>query len=110
MDSCLSLIIGVVVVVLVLAANVAWISHRLSRPQSLLAEWAERNRLEILYSERQLLFLGWFFQTTFTGQVVYKVRVRDHHRKNRAGLVTCGGPFAPFLMDEAKVRWDNGET
>jgi hypothetical protein len=104
------IIVGIAVAILVVGGNILWGKWYLSRSRPMLDQWAERNRLEILYSQRQLFFLGRFFQTTFTGQVVYRVRVRDRHGKIRSGLVTCGGPFAPFLMDEARAKWDTGET
>jgi hypothetical protein len=107
-DNYIEIAVGFVVAVVVVWANVVWVRWHSSRSRAVLNNWAERHRFEILYCERQLFFLGPFFMTTFRRQVVYKVRVRNGHGKVRAGLVTCGGPFCPFVVDEATVKWEGG--
>jgi hypothetical protein len=91
-------IAGILAVVLFACRN--WQS------QTVLEQWAEKNRFELLVSEHRPVFHGPFPAVTSIGLTVYRVKVRTHEGAVRFGWVRCGALMWGWMGDRLDVRWD----
>ncbi len=66
--------------------------------------WARRRAAEILSRERCYVRRGPF--DFLGGYAVFRVRILDAARRERAGWVRLGDYFLGLCSDEAIVRWD----
>ena len=96
-----------VAIILGAVAVIGMLSWHFSRSRSLLDRWADQHGFEILHSEYRHFFQGPFFWTTFRGQTVYRVKVRDGSGQVRSGWVRCGSVFMGLLTDKAEARWED---
>jgi hypothetical protein len=77
----------------------------LSRGRSLLEEWAESHKLNIISAERRSLWRG-PFSFTSKGREVYYVTFEDQEGVRRNAYVRLGGAFRGMLSDHVDVRWE----
>src|SRR5262245_59838170 len=93
-------------VALVVVAVVLAIVWRRGRCNSLLRQWADKNRYRITRQEYRL-FKGPYFWTSAKGQAVYHVVLEDPDGNKRSGWVRCGSWWFGLLSDKVEVRWDH---
>lgn len=97
-------LIGLVVFALVCAITGFVLMGRFPGPRQVLDKWARRHNLQIAEAHRRILFRGPFTFLPRTGQVVFRITVRDSAGNIRKGFTRVGGFFG--LGDHVKVAWD----
>lgn len=78
------------------------------RNSSILQDWAEENKLQILLSERRVLLgRGPFSYWKAPKQSVYFIKVRDLQGKERSGWVRFGSYWGgTWDSDKAEAKWE----
>lgn len=94
---------------LALAVIIAYYVWELRRSRTLLGRWAENKDLEIISSRRRWVFKGPFFWKSTSGQVVFRVRVRDLHGHEQTGWVLCGNYVTGMVTAQTSGIWDEGD-
>jgi hypothetical protein len=94
-------ILGIVIFV---ALVVAILVFHFSRAKSILEQWAETNRYEIMSSEHRW-FGGPFWWRKSGSQEVYYVTIRTLDGQMRRGWIRCGGWFLGVLSNHTDVQW-----
>ena len=89
---------------IVLICSVFW---RSSRSQELLHNWAARNEVDIVKSERCYFFKGPYFWTAGKSQDVYEVWVRDKSDRQRHGFVCVGGFLLGMWSEHVEATFDD---
>ena len=79
MDTPAFILVGVAGLVVAVAA-IAW---HVSRSNSVLRQWADRNGYRIIEQEYRYLMKGPFFLTSSKNQTVYRVTIEDEHGRQR---------------------------
>ena len=95
------------VIIFIVGLAVLSIICHISRSNSLLEQWAQRNGFQIIRQEYRHFLRGPFSWTTSKGQTVYHVTVEDSHGHRRHGWVRCGGWFLGLLSNHVDVRWED---
>lgn len=93
---------------LLLAGAVAYYGWELWRSRTLLARWAVRKGVEIIWARRRWVFKGPFFWKSTSGQVVFRVKVRDLQGYERTGWVLCGNYVTGMVTEQTSEIWDKG--
>jgi len=91
-----------------LTLAVAYYAWELWRSRKLLLQWAKRQGVAIIRSRRRWVFKGPFFWKSTSGQMVFRVEVRDPHGRERIGWVLCGNYVTGMTTGETSEIWDEG--
>jgi hypothetical protein len=97
---------GVVIWLLLVAAAIIWgVFWEERRSNQILKDWAAREGLKLLFSERRHYVSDEKFKAS-RSQAVFRVKVQDGNGFTRQGWVKCGGWWAGLLQNRAEVKWD----
>jgi len=99
--------VSVVMVVIVVAANVVFVSRR---SRTMLDNWASRNSLALVKSSWAFFRPMSMWLTTSRNQMVYRITVRDHAGRTRSGWARCGNWLVGLWSDDVDVFWDDSEV
>ena len=96
---------SVVIWLLLVAAAIIWgVYWEERRSTQILKDWAEREGLKVLSSERRYSYADDFKASR--SQAVFRVKVQDEKGFTRHGWVKCGGWWAGLLKNRAEAQWD----
>ena len=97
---------GVLIWLLLVAAVIIWgVFWEERRSNQILKDWASREGLKLLFSERRHYVSAEEFKAS-RSQAVFRVKVQDSHGFTRQGWVRCGGWWAGLLLNRAEAKWD----
>ena len=90
-----------------IAALYAWGIFRLRRARAEIRDAIRQSGFDPVRMTQRWFLLGPFsFWTTSRGQIVYRLIVRDHTRRERTGWARWGRPWF-FKPDTLELRWDD---
>ncbi|WP_367871906.1 hypothetical protein [Luteolibacter sp. Populi] len=97
---------SMVIWLLLVAAAIIWgVFWEERRSAQILKDWATREGVKVVSSERRYFFRGPDFNAS-KSQAVFRVKVQDGGGCMRQGWVKCGGRWAGLLHNQAEVKWD----
>ncbi len=97
---------GVVIWLLLVAAAIIWgVFWEERRSTQILKDWAQREGLKLLFSERRHYVRLEEFKAS-RSQAVFRVKVQDEKGFTRQGWVRCGGWWIGLLQNCAEAQWD----
>lgn len=77
-----------------------------SRAELLLERWCRHTGFDLLHRRYCWIPGGPFGMAVFTGQWVYRVRLRNRAGRVRDGTVCVGSALLGVISDQVEVRWD----
>jgi hypothetical protein len=93
-----------VVVILICAGSFFWTR---TRSTEMLEGWAAQQGFALVRYERRTFFRGPFFWSTYKGQEVFHVTVRQNDGSYQTGWVRCGGRLLGLFSDAVEVVWES---
>ena len=79
------------------------------RSISLLRRWALENGVQLLNAQRRGVRNGPFLWSSYSGQTVYRVTIRDREGRTKTAWARCGGSSFGLIRPEVLVVLDGDE-